>query len=102
MDSQTRGIRHSGDSWAQCRPQALMLVLLAGFALLAFSTAQASATGNGSISGTLTDSTGTPVFYICVEAYDSDGTQVSFNHSNASGNYTLSGLATGDYRVKFR
>ncbi|MGB0120212.1 MAG: carboxypeptidase regulatory-like domain-containing protein [Solirubrobacterales bacterium] len=55
----------------------------------------------GSISGTVTDSTGDPIAGICMWAYDSDGTQLSSFRTNSAGNYTIAGLVTGSYRVKF-
>ena len=56
----------------------------------------------GGISGTVTDAGAhQPLSDVYVQAYDSAGNFVTSAYSDASGNYTLTGLATGDYRVGF-
>lgn len=61
----------------------------------------ASLQSAGTISGTVTDaSTGTPLSGIPVTAYRPDLSSVSV-HSDAAGQYSLTGLATGTYRVAF-
>ena len=61
----------------------------------------------GSISGTVTDSSNTPLQLICVMAYDSSGAQVypendSVAVTDSSGNYRTTGLPAGSYRLQFR
>ena len=55
----------------------------------------------GSISGTVTDSSGDPLRDICVYAYDSGDGFAGFTNSDANGNYRIGGLTTGDYRIGF-
>lgn len=83
--------------------------LLAGavFAVLALTAlmpGMAGAAGTGSISGVVTDSAEDPVYNLCVTAYDSTANgwdQLSTAYTDADGEYTLAGLETGDYSVKF-
>jgi hypothetical protein len=56
---------------------------------------------NGSISGTITDSADNPLERVCVQAYDTTGSWAGSDSSDASGNYVIGGLATGDYRLQF-
>ena len=57
----------------------------------------------GQITGTATDAgRGTPVANECVSVYDSGGNQVGFALTSPSGQYTVSGLATGNYKVGFQ
>lgn len=79
----------------------LMLMLLAGVVLLAFSSAHANAADPASISGKVTDSAGDPIDSECVQAYDSSGTMKNSVRTNSSGNYRMDGFVTGDYRVEF-
>ena len=53
-----------------------------------------------SISGTVTDSSGAPVSGICVVAYG-DGSGSGYSTTDVNGNYTLSGLSSGSYRIRF-
>ena len=76
-----------------------MLVLIAGLAAL--SPSLAGAAGTGSISGKVTNSSGDPVQYSCVKAYDSGGSQVAIDSSDFFGDYKIEGLVSGDYRVEF-
>ena len=56
----------------------------------------------GSLSGTVTDGSGSPLSDVCVDAYASDGGLVSDSgYTDAGGNYTISGLKAGNYRVRF-
>ncbi|HQT99623.1 MAG TPA: carboxypeptidase-like regulatory domain-containing protein, partial [Acidimicrobiales bacterium] len=55
----------------------------------------------GSITGTITDSSGNDLAGVCVEASQSAGTSGSTTTSAADGTYTLSGLAVGSYVVTF-
>ncbi|WP_177428148.1 carboxypeptidase-like regulatory domain-containing protein, partial [Candidatus Venteria ishoeyi] len=58
----------------------------------------------GFISGTVTDSNGTAIQDIQVSAYTQDGNDWSFinsGYTDASGNYNIGGLASGDYRLRF-
>jgi hypothetical protein len=56
----------------------------------------------GKISGQVTaGDTGGPLRGIQVSAYDSNGRAVRFGTTDSSGNYTISGLPTGNYRVHF-
>jgi hypothetical protein len=52
----------------------------------------------GSISGKITDSnTGLDIAGVPVDIFDSEGASVSYGYTDAVGNYTAGGLATGDY-----
>jgi len=55
----------------------------------------------GSISGKVTNSSNEPVPYVCVEAYDSEGTLVRTGQTKAGGIYSMVGLPTDDYRIEF-
>ena len=55
----------------------------------------------GSIQGTVKDSGANLLNGICVEAYDSGGSYRSFAQTDASGEYTVRDLDTGDYRLSF-
>src|SRR5665811_2302573 len=54
--------------------------------------------GSGTISGTVTNEAGTPLEGIYVYAQTQYG---SYAFTDAAGNYTLSGLASGENKVKF-
>jgi len=59
------------------------------------------ATG-GSISGKVTDPNGAPLYAMCVELFGSDGTQLGYPRiTDRDGTYAITGLVTGDYRLKF-
>ena len=58
------------------------------------------ATG-GSISGEVSNSSSDPLSGICVRAYDANGGASNAGVTNASGEYTVGGLASGDYRLEF-
>jgi hypothetical protein len=56
----------------------------------------------GKISGTVTDlSTTAPLANICVDALDSTGNFVGGTKTNSSGQYTLTGLPVGSYKVEY-
>ena len=56
----------------------------------------------GQISGTVTDAgTHNAVPNVWVTAYDSGGDYAGSTYTDSSGGYTISGLATGSYRVEF-
>ncbi|MEA2424047.1 MAG: hypothetical protein QOH13_457, partial [Thermoleophilaceae bacterium] len=60
-----------------------------------------------SIAGSVTGTGGTPLANVCVEAYDPAGTglagpTVAATTTNGSGNYKLTPLIGGDYKVRFR
>jgi hypothetical protein len=64
----------------------------------------AQAVPDTSISGTVTDSSGNALQDIQVEACLWNGSDCTGSYSddtNASGNYTIDGLGTGTYRIKF-
>lgn len=54
----------------------------------------------GSISGQTTDSTGASIPSVCVDAFDSNG-NLAGSSSMTNGKYKVSGLAAGDYRLRF-
>ena len=56
----------------------------------------------GSISGKVTNSSDVPVSFSCVMAYDSGGTIVGSDNSDGNGDYSIVGLASGDYGIEFR
>jgi hypothetical protein len=56
----------------------------------------------GKISGRVTASdTGGPLSGIKAGAYDSTGTEVRYDYTDSSGDYVITGLPTGSYRVRF-
>ncbi|SEH04471.1 Serine-aspartate repeat-containing protein D precursor [Candidatus Venteria ishoeyi] len=58
----------------------------------------------GFISGTVTDSNGTAIQDIQVSAYTQDGNDwdsINSGYTDASGNYNIGRLASGDYRLRF-
>ncbi len=55
----------------------------------------------GSISGEVTTPAGVDPFSFYVGVFDAAGTQVRYAYLDASGSYTVDGLAAGTYRVKF-
>ena len=55
----------------------------------------------GSISGTVTDGT-TGLSGVCVDAFVATGAHAASAVTSPGGAYTLSGLATGDYKVRFK
>ncbi len=55
----------------------------------------------GTISGTVTDASGTGLSGICVDAFGSSGLGGSAN-TGTGGTYSITGLATGSYTVSFR
>lgn len=56
----------------------------------------------GEVSGTVTDATThAGLAHITVIAYSSSGEAVGYGETNANGEYTLRGLATGSYKIKF-
>ena len=64
--------------------------------------AQSQPASDGSILGMVTDeSTGAPLSDIWVEVYDTSWHQVGSDFTHSSGNYSVSGLPTGYYRVRF-
>ena len=57
---------------------------------------------SGSINGTVTEEgTGTPLAGICVDANDLSFEFFSFGETDASGAYSVGGLGSGDYEVRF-
>ena len=55
-----------------------------------------------SISGTVTNGSGTPLSSICVVAYDSNLNRLGqFTNTDANGHYRIKGLRAGSYRVHF-
>jgi hypothetical protein len=80
----------------------LLAVVSAG--CLAALASSAAATGTGAITGTVTNTAAAPapLASMCVAALNaSTGSQVGFTTTNSSGKYTISGLPTGSYKVKF-
>jgi hypothetical protein len=56
----------------------------------------------GKISGRVTaGDTGEPLSGVEVSAYDSTGREVRYTSTDSSGNYTITGLPSGTYRVRF-
>ncbi|MGB0120213.1 MAG: carboxypeptidase-like regulatory domain-containing protein [Solirubrobacterales bacterium] len=56
---------------------------------------------DGAISGTVTDTVGTPLDGVCVEAFDSDGDPAGVVAHTTAGHYVVNALNTGSYRLKF-
>ncbi|HEX5594832.1 MAG TPA: carboxypeptidase regulatory-like domain-containing protein [Micromonosporaceae bacterium] len=74
--------------------------MLGAAVLSAASTAHA-ANGTGSITGHVTTSDGAPASFVAVEVYDDEWSWVGYTQTDASGNYTFGGLATGSYLIGF-
>ena len=55
----------------------------------------------GSISGTVTDTSGAPLSHIYVSVYDAPHDWVDYDFTDSAGNYSLGGLRTGGYKVQF-
>ena len=55
----------------------------------------------GSITGKVTNGSAAPLDGICVDAYDSGAQIAGDSLTDANGNYTITGLASGNYRVRF-
>ncbi|MDQ1355380.1 MAG: hypothetical protein QG657_5690, partial [Acidobacteriota bacterium] len=69
----------------------------------AFSGINAVLASGGMISGRVTDaSTGTGIAEMEVYVYDSNGNMVdTYGYSDENGDYTIKGLATGNYKINF-
>lgn len=61
----------------------------------------ASLAAAGSISGTVTDEAGQPIQNISVYVYRTDGSWAGSANTDADGNYSVSNLATGEYKVRY-
>jgi hypothetical protein len=61
----------------------------------------AKLTVGGSISGKVAGPDGAETPDVYVNVYDSDGNRVGYAYTGENGTYTISGLATGSYKVKF-
>jgi len=59
------------------------------------------ASAGGSISGRVTDSSGTGIQNVWVYVYDTNGNGISWAWTDANGNYTVTGIPTGVYKVQF-
>lgn len=57
--------------------------------------------GSGTISGTVTNEAGAPLEGIHVSTYQQGGYAYAYAFTDAAGNYTLSGLVSGDSQVEF-
>ncbi|MCL4446174.1 MAG: carboxypeptidase-like regulatory domain-containing protein, partial [Actinobacteria bacterium] len=55
----------------------------------------------GTITGTVTDSSGTGLSGICVDATPSGGGSGAFSSTGSGGTYSVTGLPTGSYTVEF-
>ncbi len=62
----------------------------------------ATLVSGGDVSGTVTDTSSHPLADVAVDAYDPSGTQLEEVCTNALGQYTLTGLASGSYDVGFQ
>ena len=65
------------------------------------SNINAQLAAGGSISGQVTDTSAAGIQYILVDVYDLANHYLDFAFTDASGNYTLSGLPSGNYKVFF-
>ena len=57
--------------------------------------------GGASISGTVTDSSGSPLNNICVDSYDDQGNLGNFGRTGPDGVYVIDQFTAGEYRLKF-
>jgi hypothetical protein len=86
---------------ARCHRPLLALGVVAGLAIVA---SPAVAGGTGAISGTVTNNAAAPapLANICVQAQNpGTGATVAWTTTNASGQYTITGVPTGSYKVDF-
>lgn len=58
------------------------------------------AMAQGTLSGTITDSTGTPIPYAYVECQEPDLGHWYYNSADASGYYEVNGMSAGEYEVR--
>jgi hypothetical protein len=58
-------------------------------------------TRGGKINGQVTDTAGNPIYPVWAKVYDLDYHYVKAVSASSSGNYTVSGLPTGNYKVRF-
>ncbi len=66
------------------------------------SNVNAQLTRGGSISGNVTDQDGNPLEDIYVYVYDAtNDSYISYSYTDAAGNYVLSAIPTGNYKVQF-
>ena len=81
----------------------VLTFLIAALATVWFGAPAASAqAADGSISGNVTDETAMPLSGICVQPYEaSTGNGPTAAVTDSNGDYTLEGLADGDYRLQF-
>ena len=77
------------------------VVVSTGQAITGIDAALRSTAGSGSISGTVTDDLGNPVDPICVDAVLPNEVIQAGVLTQADGSYTITGLATGTYKVLF-
>ena len=76
-------------------------LLVAAIAILCL-TAQVASAASGTISGTVIDAITTiPIQNANVRVYDSSGNSFGFTTTDSNGNYSITGLAAGSYRVRF-
>lgn len=61
----------------------------------------AALTRGGSITGLVTDASGVALPYALVQAYDEGGSWLTSAHTDLSGAYRITGLATGSYKLRF-
>ncbi|MEI8082479.1 MAG: hypothetical protein WCI74_11610, partial [Actinomycetes bacterium] len=82
------------------------ITAMAVVALVVVGVSPAAALGNGSISGTVSPDGGGPLnpsTGIVVYAYDSMGNEVASGWAQlGQGSYSITGLAAGSYRLRFR
>jgi len=83
------------------RNLALLLVVCFGALLLCASLAQAQSSGNGAIAGTVTDPSGGAIANASVAATSLATNQARTATTGSAGEYKISLLPPGDYRLRF-
>ncbi|HEX5541581.1 MAG TPA: carboxypeptidase-like regulatory domain-containing protein [Micromonospora sp.] len=76
--------------------------VLLGATILSAAPSASAATNTGSITGRVTTSDGAPAASVVVQVYDEDDWNwLGWTQTDANGDYTVGGLATGSYLLGF-
>jgi 5-hydroxyisourate hydrolase-like protein (transthyretin family) len=91
-----------GPEWYSNQPGPLTATPVAVSAGGTTTGANAQLDDGARISGQVLGAGGVPLQSVQVVVYDSDGQYAANTYTDAAGNYTTSGLASGSYRIKFQ